>query len=78
MEEKHPPLPDMPEKEPAVLLEMEEKFTNLLGFPHPMGHSEPSNMTVEQLENNIFNQKLIEKDFRFFKKFLFFNYFVNF
>ena len=56
----------MPKKEPKVLQEMEEKFSNYLGLPYHTRRSEPSNMSIEQLKSNILNPKMIEQDFRHF------------
>ena len=57
----------MPDEEPHVLLEMEEKFSAMLGIPRSFKKREPSNFTVEDVENHLMKNKLIEQDFRYFR-----------
>ena len=56
----------MPDQEPSVLLEMEEKFSTMLGLTHHTKKREGSNLTIDQMQANMMNPKLIEQDFRFF------------
>lgn len=55
----------MPDEEPHVLLEMEEKFSAMLGIPRSFKKREPSNLTIEDVENHLMKNKLIEQDFRY-------------
>jgi hypothetical protein len=54
----------MPDEEPHVLLEMEEKFSAMLGLPRNMKKREPSNLTIEEMQSHFMKPKLIEQDFR--------------
>ena len=56
----------MPDEEPHVLLEMEEKFSSMLGLPRNFKKREPSNLTVEAVESHLMKNKLIEQDYRYF------------
>ena len=56
----------MPDEEPHVLLEMEEKFSAMQGIPRSFRKREPSNLTIDEVENHLMKNKLIEQDFRYF------------
>lgn len=64
--ESEPPHPDMPDQEPRILGEMEEKLSKLMGSPRDARKKQPGNLSLDALELNFKDPHLIQQDFRFF------------
>ena len=61
---KEPPHPDMPDEEPHVLLEMEEKMATLLGLPHSKHHRDNNGSFFDEINAKVAAPHVIEQDFR--------------
>lgn len=63
--ETEPPHPDMPDQEPRILGEMEEKLSKLMGSPRVARKKQSGNLSLDSLELNFKNPHLIQQDFRY-------------